>query len=352
MQFPHLLVVSDDERQKSSASMLIQAAQKRRWATSRATVDQVSTLGVGRSLRLFVRGQESPANIVVFSFVHPDSVTRLALYEQALGSTPSITVFNTPAGSLRVVDDKWSTLQLCKRLGVSTPPTAQCSLDRPLSILDALDTVGYPAWIKTKVGSGGRQVVSIRDPKELLGKRRLLLERIASQEPLYRYARRQSDDLVVQRHIGRPLDDPERSDFRIDMIDGEMIGATRRTGAKSGEGTNLNQGAVGLSALEDPALRTMVAISRVLGSRLGLDRASFDFLQDGDSNLYLNEINAFPWLAVPSQCVAEGANSLSEAILDHAFARHISRNQDGPHQEANQSVPRGYEADQSIGGSL
>ena len=323
-----LLVLSDDTRERSSGSLIGEHAARLGWRVVRATLHQVTVRGKAPFTRLFVGNCRIRPDAAVVAFAHPASITRLESIAESLDQMGVIS-YGIPTASLQIADDKWSTQQLAISLGLPTPATAECRLDDPRSVREAFETIGAPAWMKAKEGSGGRQVVSVGETQELEQSRQALLARISNQDALYSYPRRSDLDGVVQQHVGKSLGDETRFDYRIDLVDARMVAATRRTKPAPGQGTNLNQGAVAISALDDPLVPKMVEMARTMLTALGIERASYDFLAGNSGEIYFNEINPFPWMYLPNECAL--GNGLTNTTLELLEARCATQQPDLGH---------------------
>lgn len=165
--------------------------------------------------------------------------------------------------------DKWCTTMVLQAAGVPTPRTALGLT--PQAALDALETIGYPALIKSLVGSWGRLVVELPGPSCAKG----VFEYVAALPG-------------PQAHIGyvqELIDKPDR-DIRVIVVGGDVLGAVYRTGQSFR--TN-----VALGGRTQPCEVTpeITKLSVAAAAAVGADIAGVDLIEDRDGRLLVLEVN-------------------------------------------------------------
>ena len=192
-----------------------------------------------------------------------------ALHSSMVLEHKGLTVVN----SYRCLDacgNKLLTSILLSKAGVPTPRTYVAFTKE--AALRALDEVGYPAVLKPVVGSWGRLLALVKDPRaaEAIIERRELLP------PLYQV-------YYVQEYVRRPP-----RDIRSFVVDGEVIAAIYRYAAPNEWRTNTALGGRAERCEVTPEVEelSLKAAEAVGGFFLGVD------LMEGPDGLLVHEVNA------------------------------------------------------------
>ncbi|MFI0711606.1 RimK family alpha-L-glutamate ligase [Streptomyces inhibens] len=178
------------------------------------------------------------------------------------------TVVNTAAATA-ICGDKWLTSVALQRRGLPTPRTALAMT--PDAALAALDEIGYPAVIKPLVGSWGRLVTPVEDPRIAA----TVLEHIAA------LPSPQSHIVYVQEMIPK-LD----RDIRVIVVGGEVLGAIHRRSSEWR--TNVARGGSSefLALSEEDAKLAVTAADAV-----GAEIAGVDLVVDDEGMTSVLEVN-------------------------------------------------------------
>ncbi|MCX8204789.1 MAG: lysine biosynthesis protein LysX [Candidatus Nezhaarchaeota archaeon] len=201
-------------------------------------------------------------------------VQRCVSHYRALHSTMLLEHKGLPVvNSYRCIDlcgNKLMTTLLLSQASVPTPKTYVAFTKE--AALRALDEVGYPAVLKPVLGSWGRLLSLIRDPREA----EAIIERREHLPPIYQV-------YYVQEYVKRPP-----RDIRSFVIDGEVVAAIYRYSAPGEWRTNTALGGRAVNCPVTPELEevSLKAAKVVEGFFLGVD------LMEGPSGLLVHEVNA------------------------------------------------------------
>jgi len=166
--------------------------------------------------------------------------------------------------------NKLLTSILLSEAGVPTPKTYVAFTKEPA--LKALDEVGYPAVLKPVVGSWGRLLALVKDPRAA----ETIIEHREHLPPLYQV-------YYVQEYVKRPP-----RDIRSFVVDGEVIAAIHRYSAPNEWRTNTALGGRAERCEVTPEIEelSVKAAEAVGGFFLGVD------LMEGPEGLLVHEVNA------------------------------------------------------------
>jgi len=216
-----------------------------------------------------------------------------ATYAARCFASAGVQVINTVEAT-EVCGDKWCTTMVLQAAGVPTPRTALGLT--PKAALDALDSIGYPALVKTLVGSWGRLVVQLPDADCAKG----VFEYVAALPG-------------PQSHLGyvqELIDKPDR-DIRVIVVGGDVLGAVYRTG----ESFRTN---VALGGQTRPCEVTpdITKLSVDAAAAVGADIAGVDLIEDRDGRLLVLEVNHRVEFTGFQSALA-GRVDVADRIVDH-----------------------------------
>ncbi|MGW8555977.1 RimK family alpha-L-glutamate ligase [Streptomyces tubercidicus] len=173
------------------------------------------------------------------------------------------------AASTTLCGDKWLTSVALQRRGLPTPRTALAMT--PDAALTALEEIGYPAVIKPLVGSWGRLVTPVDNPRIAA----TVLEHIAA------LPSPQSHIIYVQEMIPK-LD----RDIRVIVVGDEALGAIYRRSSEWR--TNVARGGVSeFFALSEEDAELAVAAADAVGA----DISGVDLVVDSEGMTSVLEVN-------------------------------------------------------------
>ena len=177
-----------------------------------------------------------------------------------------IRVLNEPAALLRA-HDKLLTARILRHAGLPHPRTVLIERHRDVPDLD------FPAVIKPRFGSWGRDVVLCHDRAEL----QRSLERLAFR-PWFRGTGALAQELI------RPLG----YDLRVVIAGGTVVGAAKRIAPPGEWRTNVALGASSV-ATDPPPVALNLALAAAAAS--GLDLVGVDLLPTGPGGFCVVELN-------------------------------------------------------------
>jgi RimK family alpha-L-glutamate ligase len=178
-----------------------------------------------------------------------------------------VTVLNPPSALLRA-HDKLLTARTLRRAGLPHPRTALLDPDAEPPDLD------FPAVVKPRFGSWGREVTLCRDRRELDERLRHLAFR-----PWFRAGGAIAQELIP----------PLGHDLRVIVSGGTVVGAGRRSAAAGEWRTNVSLGATVSGASPPPPVA--VALSLAAAEASGLDLVGVDLLPTGPGGFCILELN-------------------------------------------------------------
>jgi RimK family alpha-L-glutamate ligase len=177
-----------------------------------------------------------------------------------------VSVLNPPAALLRA-HDKLVTARVLRRAGLPHPRTMLLELGAPLPDLD------FPAVVKPRFGSWGRDVQLCSDPEEL----ERALKGLAAR------AWFRSTGAVAQELIP-----PLGHDLRLVIAGGRIVGAAKRVAAPGEWRTNVALGARAVPAVPPP-VASQLALAAAAAA--GLDLVGVDLLPTGPGGFSVIELN-------------------------------------------------------------
>jgi len=192
----------------------------------------------------------------------------------------SVTCMNSFA-AFSLTEDKFRTSHLLNRHGIVTADYQLCHYKDMDAIKATLDAWGGVAVYKPTNGWGGQGIMKIDSP--------LALESLLS----FLY---QSDTkhFYLERFV-----DNDKTDFRVDVVDGAVIGCYGRKAPKNEWKTNVTSG--GSIMLREPDDQ-VIDLSLKAAKICGLDVAGIDLIYDREHERYVVlEVNGIPAFATPEQ---------------------------------------------------
>ena len=173
-----------------------------------------------------------------------------------------------PPKALLAAHDKLLTARILRRAALPHPRTVHVQHRHTLPDID------FPAVLKPRFGSWGRDVVLCHD--------RLELERALGSLSFRRWFRRTG---AVAQELIRPLG----YDFRVLVARGRVVGAAKRVAAPGEWRTNVALGATSLDT-SPPPVALKLALAAAASS--GLDLVGIDLLPTGPGGFCVIELNA------------------------------------------------------------
>jgi RimK family alpha-L-glutamate ligase len=178
-----------------------------------------------------------------------------------------VTVLNAPPAAL-YAHDKLLTARSLRRAGLPHPRT------RLIERYDEPPDIDYPAVLKPRFGSWGRDVVLCRDRREL----ERSLETLSSR-PWFRTGGALAQELIP----------PLGHDLRLIVAAGGVVGAAKRTAPPGEWRTNVALGA-SIERVVPPPVAVGLACAAARAS--GLDLVGVDLLPTGPGGFCVIELNA------------------------------------------------------------
>ena len=181
-------------------------------------------------------------------------------------SQAGVRILNPPTALLRA-HDKLLTARTLRRAGLPHPRTTLIERHRELPDVD------FPAVVKPRFGSCGREVTLCRDRREL----ERTVERLVFR-PWFRTSGAIAQELIA----------PLGHDLRLIVAGGTVVGAGRRTAAPGEWRTNVALGATVAPISPSPVA---VALARAATEASGLDLVGVDLLPTGPGGYCILELN-------------------------------------------------------------
>ncbi len=214
-------------------------------------------------------GWESPG--VSLSIIRPVSMHR-ALYAASIREAVGVPTVNR-SSTILFSGDKVLTLSMLRRHGVRFPESYVAFTVEAAE--KALEKIGTPAVDKPPVGSWGRLVSLIRDEETL----RSLVEH-----------REMLPSQVARTHIIQRYVDGGRTDYRVLVLGGEILGAMERSAREGEWRSNVARGGRIRGVKPDPEMMELAAKAAEI---LGGEFVAVDLLKD-DGGYMVNEVNGVP----------------------------------------------------------
>lgn len=215
-------------------------------------------------------------NNVVINLPKADFVVYLDkdIYLSRLLEKDGYRLFNK-SDFMKLCDDKILTFITCANLGIRMPTTFAGPLvfyqlqENHFEFLDKVEKeLGYPMVVKKVYGSLGQGVYLVNDRKEL--------------DSLYKDIC--TNPVLFQRYVGTS----KGHSIRVLVIDGKVFGAFRRKNADDFR-SNFG-GSAGGELIEDPT--KYYEMAQDIATKLNIEYAGIDLLDDEDGNPILCEINS------------------------------------------------------------
>lgn len=205
------------------------------------------------------------------------STYQVYLYKMLNKSVPCINSFE----AFSLTEDKFQTTHLFNQHGIKTADYQLCHQGNMAAVKRVLKSWGGRAVYKPTSGWGGQGIIKI-ESEAAVGS---LLQMLSDTN---------TDHCYLERFI-----DSDRTDYRIDVVDGQMVGCYGRKAPPNEWKTNVtNGGSIMLREANDQVvnLATRAAILS------GLDIAGVDLIYDREHQQYVVlEVNGIPAFATPEQ---------------------------------------------------
>ncbi len=194
----------------------------------------------------------------------PESTLALVGTLEQLGFRP----LNRP-GAIRLARDHWSTTQALAQAGLPYVPT--CAGSDPQALAHAAEGMGFPVVVKSRRSRQGVGVIRCASLAELE----------AVLDALWRVG----EEVVIQRFCP-----PGGESFRLLVLEGQVLGATRHRAREGEFRSNAARGAW-VEAVEVTPQLEMLAVAAA--QACGLAFCGVDLWPDGD-RLVVGEVNPTP----------------------------------------------------------
>ncbi len=159
---------------------------------------------------------------------------------------------------------------LVSRAGVKVPQTLLYTTNQKYQEIEKI--LGSDFIIKAAIGMQGKQVFLVRSEKEYCEALKHL-----------------SGDILLQQFI------PNDGDFRVFVLDGEIIGIYKRNPKSGMFKSNIAQGGTGQAVTDTALIKKLSEIGQKVSSELSLDIVGVDIMMGADDNeLYFIEANENP----------------------------------------------------------
>ncbi|NRA55499.1 MAG: ATP-grasp domain-containing protein [Gammaproteobacteria bacterium] len=183
--------------------------------------------------------------------------------------------------SFSLTEDKFATSHLLNRHGLTTPDYQLCHRDDIVSVKSILRHWGGRAVYKPTDGWGGMGIVKIENEAAI----DMLIPFLNQTNMRYFYLER--------------LIDYDNTDFRVDIVNGQVVGCYGRRAPLNDWKTNISNG--GSIILREPN-EQVVNLALRAAAITGLDIAGVDLLYDREREQYVVlEVNGIPAFATPEQ---------------------------------------------------
>ena len=199
------------------------------------------------------------------------------LYEMLNMSVPCINSY----GAFALTEDKFKTSHLLNRHGITTADYQLCDREDIASVRAILNEWGGRAIYKPIDSWGGIGIVKISNTAAL----DMLLPFLNNSNIRYFY---------LERFINY-----DNTDYRIDIVDGEIVGCYGRKAPPNEWKTNITSGgSIILRELDDEIAELSIQAAKITG----LDIAGVDLIYDREREEYVVlEVNGIPAFATPEQ---------------------------------------------------
>ncbi|MCA9036497.1 MAG: RimK family alpha-L-glutamate ligase [Planctomycetaceae bacterium] len=189
-----------------------------------------------------------------------------------------------PPKSLECAVDKYLTTQKLAETGLPVPATAVCE-DSDAAML-MFEQLGGDVVVKPLFGAEGRGIMRVSDPELALR--------------CFRTLERLGAVLYLQQFLQPGAGAQAVSDIRVLLLDGEVVGAMKRT-ARAGD-FRANVAQQGTAVPHAPSPRE-VELARRATEVTGCVFAGVDLMYDAAGNAFVIEVNAVPgWRGLQKTC--------------------------------------------------
>lgn len=243
------------------------------------TIDNLN-LGhaVAQNGTLMCHGVEMESLDLYFSYnAGQQTPYQVYLYELLNQTVPCVNSFDAFALS----EDKFKTAHMLNRNGIRTADYQLCRYDNIHCVKNKLAEWGGKAVFKPTDGWGGQGIIKIESEIALDGLLPLLNE--------YNDAH-----FYIERFV-----DTDKTDFRVDVVDGKMVGCYGRKAPPNEWKTNVTSGG---SVICREANDEIEALAVRVAELANMDIAGVDIIYDREHEEYVVlEVNGIPAFATPEQ---------------------------------------------------
>ena len=202
---------------------------------------------------------------------------QMYLYETLNRSIPVINNFDAFA----LTEDKFRTTHLLNQHGIRTPDYRLCHNNDVQGLKQAISDWGGKVIYKPTEGWGGAGIVKIEGLQAL----DMLLPFLSRTDLRYFY---------IERFI-----DYDNTDYRIDVVDGQVVGCYGRKAPQGDWKTNITSG--GTVFVREPD-DEVITLAKRAAAVTGLEIAGVDLIYDREHEEYvILEVNGIPAFATPEQ---------------------------------------------------
>ncbi|MTI12757.1 ATP-grasp domain-containing protein [Sansalvadorimonas verongulae] len=202
---------------------------------------------------------------------------QMYLYEMLDRFIPIINNYH----SFALTEDKFKTTHLLQRHGINTPDYCLCRHNNLDALRTSMNDWGGRAVYKPTDGWGGAGIVRLEDESALD-----MLQPFINKIDIQHF--------FVERFVKN-----DHTDYRIDIVDGEMVGCYGRQAPKDDWRTNITSGGHVINREPNDAV---VELAKKAAKVTGLEIAGVDLIYDREHEEYVVlEVNGIPAFATPDQ---------------------------------------------------
>ncbi|MCK1819446.1 alpha-L-glutamate ligase [Streptomyces sp. XM83C] len=233
----------------------------------------------GHRLRLHVpsEGIDFTPDIVVLYEIPPHRRHELAAF-QALLERHDVVTLGTGTAAWRTATEKNLTVERFRRDGVAHMETLVLSRPAPDEARNAFDKLGRDTWARPVVGTGGNDTFHITTEEQLL-------------DAAAFYAARDTDWLL-SRDAGNLTPDGQRHQFRVFVLDGQVVHAREHLQPALDTPCNTSQGATPVPIAPADLHPRLTELALAATASVGLPFAGVDLAVENGGVVF--EVNVQP----------------------------------------------------------